>query len=98
MRLVLALALVAGCSKNRVKECEELVHACEKIQSCATLPESSRESLKSAVKSAKDALEMIEDAGDRVSKEHLESVGRICQRQNDMLRRLYEKSAPECLE
>jgi hypothetical protein len=97
MRFVLALALVAGCSKTRIKECDDFVRTAEAIARCETLPQSTRESMKRPLAMIKSSLQGIDDLGDQVTKAQLEALGRTCQRQHDTIRELYGKSAPECL-
>lgn len=96
--LLAALVLCAACSKTKIKECEEFVRLAEKIEKCEKLPASSRQSMTSAIKTMKGALKQIEDVGDQATKEQLDMLAGSCKRQHDNLVRLYEKSAPECIE
>jgi hypothetical protein len=98
-RLSILVALgLAGCSKTTtVKQCEELVSLGDKIGACATLPEASRTSIKSSMETMRNALKALDGAGGKVNQDQLDSLGLTCQRQLDQIRKVYEKTAPECL-
>ena len=100
MKHILFIALLSsslGCSKTKVKECEALVATAEKIQKCEKIPPESRKSIKDGVETIRSALKMLEDVGDEAPKEQLDMLAKTCQRQNDQIREMYEKVAPECL-
>lgn len=95
--VLVALGLI-GCGKSTtVKQCEELVSVGDKISACATISASSRASIKSGMESMRNALEALDGAGGKVSEDQLDSLGQTCQRQLDQIRKVYEKTAPECL-
>lgn len=99
LALVLAISTlgsVAGCKKNKVKECEDLVALAEKIQKCDKIPEASRTAISSSVSSIKNALKTLEDAGE-APKEQLDMLAKTCQGQVEQVRAQYEKLAPDCL-
>ena len=60
-------------------------------------PEGSRASIKSNMESMRNALKALDGAGGQVSKDQLDSLGQTCQRQLDQIRKVYERTAPECL-
>ena len=98
MKRALLVALVlAGCSKTRVKECEDLVALAEKIEKCEKIPAESRQRMAGNIEQIRKALKVVEDVGDQAPKEQLETLGRSCRAQSDTVREMYEKVAPECL-
>ena len=96
-KVLLAALLVAGCSKTKIKECEALVSTAEKIEKCEKIPADSRAEIKRGVVQIKEALKVLEDVGDQAPKDQLDMLAKTCQGQNDKIRELYEKVAPECL-
>ena len=98
MKRALLLALmIAGCSKTKVKECDDLVALAEKIEKCENIPADDRKELALTVDTIRKALKVLEDVGDQAPKEQLEMLGRSCQEKSDRVRDMYEKVAPECL-
>ena len=101
MKRTLLVALVAfggwGCgSKNKVKECDELVALAEKFQTCDKIPASTRDMVARGFESIRNALKMLEDAGD-VPKDQLDMLAKTCKSQVARIRESYDKVAPECL-
>ena len=98
MKRALLVALVlAGCSKTKVKECDDLVALAEKIEKCEKIPADNRTQITSGIEQIRKALKMLEDVGDQAPKEQLEALGKTCKAQSDRIREMYEKVAPECL-
>ena len=95
--LVAAILIAGACSKTKVKECEALVSTAEKIEKCEKIPAENRADIKRGVEQIRTALKMLEDVGDQAPKSQLDMLAKTCQTQNDKIRELYEKVAPECL-
>ena len=95
--ILLALLAAAACSKTKIKECEALVSTAEKIEKCDKVPAENRTQIKQGVEQIRTALKMLEDVGDQAPKDQLEMLARTCKEQNDQIRTMYEKVAPECL-
>jgi hypothetical protein len=95
--IVFACLLVMGCGKTKIKECEALVVTAQKIEKCDKIPASNRQEISRGVSQIKEALKVLEDVGDQAPKDQLEMLAKTCQGQNDKIRELYEKVAPECL-
>jgi hypothetical protein len=95
--LLIAAIAALGCSKTRVKECDDLVSLAEKIENCEKIPPESRKSITGGIDQIRKALKMLEDVGDQAPKEQLEALGQTCKTQGDRIRAMYEKVAPECL-
>jgi hypothetical protein len=96
-RALLIAFVIAGCSKTRVKECDDLVALAEKIETCAKIPADSRKGITAGVAQIRKALKMLEDVGDQAPEEQLEALGQTCKTQRERIRDMYEKVAPECL-
>jgi hypothetical protein len=95
--IMIALVVLASCSKTRVKECDDLVALAEKIEKCEKIPADSRANITGGIEQIRKALKMLEDVGDQAPKEQLEALGQTCKSQSDRIREMYEKVAPECL-
>lgn len=94
----LLLLLAAGCSGERVPECDALLATVERVAACDRLDATQRTQVEQSVRSIKDALDRLEDVGpDRAPAELLGQAKQACGKQDAELRLLYEKVAPECL-
>jgi hypothetical protein len=92
------LALAAGCSGERIAECDAMVSVIEKVGACGRVDAAQRMQLEQVVRSIKDALDRLEDVGPgRTPPALLDETRRTCAKQEAELRQLYEKVAPECL-
>jgi hypothetical protein len=93
-----AAALAAGCSGERVAECDAMLVTVEKITACDRLEPTQRTQIDQAVRTMKDALDRLEAVGpDRAPADLLAETKRTCARQDAEIRQLYEKVAPACL-
>jgi hypothetical protein len=93
-------ALAAGCGGGgeRVAECDALLGTVQSAATCGKLDRAQRTQLDQAAQSIKDALDRLEAVGPgRAPAELLNEAKRTCAKQDDEIRRLYEKVAPECL-
>ena len=97
MKRLLVLVALVGCSKTRVKDCDDLVALAEKIEKCEKIPAESRKSITMGIDQIRNALKMLEEVGDQAPKEQLEQLGQTCKAQSDKIREMYEKVAPECV-
>ena len=96
-RALLVALVIAGCSKTKVQECDDLVALAEKIEKCEKIPADNRAQITGGIEQIRKALKMLEDVGDQAPKEQLEALGKTCKSQSDRIREMYEKVAPECL-
>ena len=96
-RAVLIALVLVGCSKTKVKECDDLVALAEKIERCEKIPADSRKQLAVSIDTIRKTLKALEDIGDQAPKEQLEALGAACAAQSGRIRDMYEKVAPECL-
>lgn len=96
--LVLGLAVLAGCGDERIGECDALRATVEQVAVCGKLERAQRVQVDQAARTLKDALDRLEDVGlGRAPAELVNEARRTCVKQDEDLRRLYEKVAPECL-
>jgi len=92
------LAVAAGCSGERIAECDAMLATVEKIGACGRLDPTQRAQLEQAVRSIKDALDRLEDVGpNRAPAQVLDEAKRTCAKQDAAIRQGYEKGPPECL-
>jgi hypothetical protein len=92
------LALAAGCSGERVAECDAMLETVEKVGACDRLDTTQRAQIDQAVRSIRDALDRLEDVGPgRAPAALLSEAKATCAKQNEAIRQVYEKVAPECL-
>ena len=94
-----ALALAAGCSKERVAECDAFVETIEKISKCDKLPAEQRNQVAESGKQIKDALKMIDDAGGvgDAPEDLVRQLRDTCKTQNTTVIEQFQKVAPECV-
>jgi len=92
------LLLAAGCSGERVAECDAMLATVQQVLACGRLEPTQRTQVHQAAQSIEDALDRLEDVGpSRAPAELLHEAARTCAKQAAELRQLYEKVAPECL-
>jgi len=92
------LALAGGCGGERIAECDAMVATVEKVGACDRLDATQRAQVDQAVRTIKDALDRLEDVGpSRAPAELLSETKRMCAKQNEAIRQMYEKVARECL-
>ena len=92
------LVLAAGCSGERIAECDAMLATLEQASACGRLDATQRAQLDQGVRSIKDALDRLEDVGPgRAPAELLDETKRTCAKQDAEIRQLYEKVAPDCL-
>ena len=100
-KLVLGCAVLVGasfgCKKNKVTECDEFVKTVEKIAKCDKVDASARTQMESSAKQIKDALKIIEDAGNDAPADMLETLRGTCKSQEKTVIDEYTKVAPDCL-
>lgn len=95
-----SLAVLGGCSKKRIAECDEFVATVEKIARCEQLPASSRPQVEASAKAIKDALEMVDQAGGLGSApaDLVKTLRDTCRTQDRAIIEQYSKLMPDCLE
>lgn len=93
------LALGTGCSKERVKECDEFVATMDKLASCEKLPADARKQIGESSKMIKDALKQIDDAGGtgNAPKDLVDQMRDTCKTQTKTVVDEYTKLMPDCL-
>ena len=97
--LLLSLGLATACSSKRIKECDDLVATAEQLEKCDQLDAASRADISTATKQIRGALKMLDDVGgaDKAPAEQIELLRTNCKSQNEMIRDMYAKAAPDCL-
>jgi hypothetical protein len=94
----LAAALPAGCSRERIAECDALLATLEQVSECDRLEPGQRLQVEQAVRSMKESMDRLEDVGPgRVPATLLDETKRTCAKQDAQLRQLYANVTPACL-
>jgi hypothetical protein len=96
-KLLLLLLVVAACKKTKIPECEDLVKTAEKIEKCEKIPADKRAEIRTGTDQIRNALKLLEDVGDQAEQSQLDGLAKTCKQQNETIRDLYQKVAPECL-
>jgi len=96
--IALGLVALAGCGGERLAECEALLSTARQVAACDQLDRAQRVQVDQAARAIDDALDRLEAVGPgRAPAALLSETQRTCARQDEEVRRLYEKVAPECL-
>jgi hypothetical protein len=96
--LLIAGALAAGCSGERIAECDALAATLEQVSSCNRLEPGQRLQVDQALRSIKESMGRLEDVGPgRVPADLLNETKRTCAKQDGQLRQLYANVTPACL-
>ena len=98
--VVVAALGLAGC-KDKVEapaSCKAFTATIAKIGECKVLPESSRALIRRQVDMINRAIGQLEsaDAGDQ-AKRMIKTLDEMCVRQNENIKTMYAKIAPDCL-
>lgn len=93
------LVCVCACGGGeRIAECEAMLATVDRIAACGRLDTTQRAQIEHAVRSIKEALDRLEDVGPgRVPGNLLDEAKRTCVKEDEEIRQLYEKVAPDCL-
>lgn len=98
LALALGSAALAGCGGERLAECDALLSTVERVATCGKLERAQRVQVDQTARTIKDALDRLEDVGPgRAPAELVNEARRTCVKQDEDLRLMYEKVAPECL-